>query len=56
MVSHLRQDFNVTDSLNIHSIPAKKVQVGDIDLAYKIFGKGDPILLIYGASNSMNAW
>ena len=56
MVSHLRQDFNVTDSLNIQSISAKKLQVGDIDLAYKIYGKGDHILLIYGASNSMNAW
>ena len=56
MVSPIRQDFNVTDSLNIQSIPAKIVQVGDIDLAYKIFGKGDPILLINDASNNMNLW
>jgi hypothetical protein len=31
------------DLLNIQDIPAKKVHVGDIDIAYKIFGKGDPI-------------
>jgi hypothetical protein len=30
----------------ILNIAAKKVQVGDIDIAYKTFGKGDPILLI----------
>ncbi|HSL14057.1 MAG TPA: hypothetical protein VK882_07360, partial [Nitrososphaeraceae archaeon] len=40
--------FNVTDSSNIQNIPAKKVQVGDIDIAYKMLGKGDPILLFNG--------
>ena len=30
------------DLLNIQDIPAKKVHVGDIDVAYKIFGKGQP--------------
>lgn len=29
---------------------------GDIDVAYKMFGEGDPILLINGASDGMNAW
>ncbi len=48
--------FNATDSTNIQSIPAKKVQVGDIDIAYKILGKGDPILLYNGASDGMDAW
>jgi hypothetical protein len=33
------------NSIDIQNIPAKKVQVGDIDIAYKTFGKGDPILL-----------
>ena len=47
---------NVTDSSNIQSIPAKKIQVGDIDIAYKMLGKGDPILLFNGASDSMDAW
>lgn len=44
------------DLLNIQDIPAKKVQVGDIDIAYKMLGKGDPILLVSGASSDMNAW
>ena len=44
------------DLLNINDIPAKKVHVGDIDIAYKMFGKGDPILLFNGASDGMDAW
>jgi pimeloyl-ACP methyl ester carboxylesterase len=48
--------FNVTDSSNIQSIPAKKVQVGDIEIAYKMLGKGDPILLFNGASDGMDQW
>jgi len=44
------------DLLNIKDIPAKKVHVGDIDIAYKMFGKGDPILLFNGASDGMDAW
>ena len=47
---------NSTNSLNIQSIPLKKVHVGDIDIAYKMFGKGDPILLISPAQADMNAW
>lgn len=42
--------------LNIQDIPAKKVHVGDIDIAYKMLGKGDPILLFNGASDGMEAW
>src|SRR4030095_1774293 len=44
------------DLLNIQDIPLKKVHVGDIDVAYKMFGKGDPIILFNGASDSMDAW
>jgi pimeloyl-ACP methyl ester carboxylesterase len=47
---------NITNSLDIQSIPVKKVHVGDIDIAYKIFGKGDPILLINGYSQAMDNW
>src|SRR5215831_18711027 len=47
---------NTTNSLNIQNIPLKKVHVGDIDVAYKMFGKGDPILLIQGLGGSMNSW
>ena len=38
------------------AILAKKVHVGDIDIAYKSFGKGDPILLISGSGLVMDAW
>src|ERR671921_57648 len=44
------------DLMNIQDIPLKKVRVGDIDVAYKMFGKGDPIILFNGASDSMDAW
>jgi pimeloyl-ACP methyl ester carboxylesterase len=44
------------DLLYIQDIPAKKVHVGDIDVAYKIFGKGNPILLISGSGNVMDVW
>jgi pimeloyl-ACP methyl ester carboxylesterase len=45
-----------TNMLNIQVIPAKKIHVGDIDIAYKIFGSGDPILLINGYSFAMDNW
>jgi pimeloyl-ACP methyl ester carboxylesterase len=51
-----KTSFNATDSANIQSIPAKKVQVGDIEIAYKMLGKGDPILLFNGASDGMDQW
>src|SRR5919106_5879148 len=44
------------DLMNIQDIPLKKVRVGDIDVAYKMFGKGDPIILFNGASDGMDAW
>jgi pimeloyl-ACP methyl ester carboxylesterase len=47
---------NTANSLNVKNIPVKKVQVGDIDIAYKVFGKGEPILLIGGSFSDMNAW
>jgi pimeloyl-ACP methyl ester carboxylesterase len=50
-------NLNITDSSpNIQNIPSKKVQVGDIEIAYKMFGNGDPILLISPAQADMNAW
>ena len=51
-----KTSFNATDSSNIQNIPAKNVQVGDIEIAYKMVGKGDPILLFNGASDIMDAW
>jgi pimeloyl-ACP methyl ester carboxylesterase len=47
---------NTTNSVNVQDIRLKKVHVGDIDVAYKMFGKGDPIILFNGASDNMDAW
>ena len=47
---------NTTNSVNIQDIPLKKVHVGDIYIAYKMFGKGDPIILFNGASDNIDAW
>ena len=51
-----QKNSNVTNTLNIQNIPLKKVHVGDIDVAYKMFGRGDPLILFNGASDNMNAW
>ena len=50
------QTNQTVSNADLLNIPAKKVHVGDIDIAYKMFGKGDPILLFNGASDSMDAW
>lgn len=47
---------NTTNIVNIQDIPLKKVHVGDIEMAYKVIGKGDPIILHNGASDNMDAW
>jgi pimeloyl-ACP methyl ester carboxylesterase len=51
-----QMNSNVTKSLNIQNIPVKKVHVGDIDITYKMFGKGKPLLLIAGVGATMDAW
>ena len=47
---------NVTGLVNTQDIPLEKVHVGDIEMAYKMFGKGDPILLIPALGMSMDGW
>src|SRR5215210_6684797 len=51
---------NATNStanlVNTRDIPLEKVRVGDIEMAYKMFGKGDPIILHNGANDNMDAW
>jgi pimeloyl-ACP methyl ester carboxylesterase len=52
-----QMDLNTTDSSpNIQNTSEKIVQVGDIDIAYKMLGKGEPIVLLPGGSAGMNAW
>src|SRR5690349_12829885 len=46
---------NVTmNMVNTQDIPLQKVRVGDIDIVYKIFGKGDRVILHNGASDNMD--
>jgi pimeloyl-ACP methyl ester carboxylesterase len=43
----------------IDSVPTQKIRVGDMDIAYKQFGKGDlvnPIVLITGLGGTMDIW
>ena len=51
-----QMNSNTTNSVNMQDIPLEKVRVGDIDVAYKMFGQGYPIILFNGASDSMDAW
>jgi hypothetical protein len=51
-----QMNLNTTNSLNLQNIPVKKIHVGDIDIAYKVFGKGDPFILISGSGLVMDAW
>lgn len=38
-------------------MPTEKVRVGDIDIAYRMFGNGEPILLISGGpSADISSW
>ena len=61
-IVYVQADSNQTNSRNasnlenIQDTRLEKVHVGDIDIAYKMFGKGDPILLFNGASDGMDAW
>jgi hypothetical protein len=51
-----RTNSNNANPINIQNIPVKKVHVGDIDIAYKTFGKGEPFLLISGLGGTMDSW
>jgi pimeloyl-ACP methyl ester carboxylesterase len=46
----------ITTNTFLDNIETKKVRVGDIDIAYKMFGKGKPLLLIPGFSMIMDMW
>jgi alpha/beta hydrolase fold len=51
-----KMNANLTNSIAPENIPLKRVHVGDIDIAYKMFGKGNLLLLIIGAGATMDAW
>ena len=47
---------NQTSSFDVQNIPAKKIHVGDIAIAYQVFGKGSPLLLIGGLGATQDGW
>jgi len=47
---------NNSEFVPINKVDLNKVTVGDIEIAYKTFGNGEPILLISGSGNVMDAW
>jgi len=42
--------------VDVNKLKLRKVHVDDIDIAYKTFGKGSPIVLIMGFSGTMDMW
>lgn len=46
----------VLNTVNGQDVETKKVHVGDIDIAYKTFGNGKPVLLINGFSAPLDFW
>ncbi|HWQ20385.1 MAG TPA: alpha/beta hydrolase [Methanotrichaceae archaeon] len=42
--------------LNISSVEVQKAHVGDIDMAYKVLGQGQPLIMIIGSSSTMDLW
>ncbi|TLX69005.1 MAG: hypothetical protein E6L03_01780 [Thaumarchaeota archaeon] len=49
-IFHLNAIKHTKHTINLQEIETKKIRVGDIDIAYKIFGNGSPMLLINGYS------
>ena len=51
-----RINSNVLNEVNLTEIKTQKVHVADIDIAYKMFGSGTPVLLINGFAAPMDFW
>ena len=51
-----KMNSNLTNPIASQNILPKKVHVGDIDIAYKMFGKGEVLVLIPGSSMTMDEW
>ncbi|NOJ32429.1 MAG: alpha/beta hydrolase [Candidatus Nitrosocosmicus sp.] len=47
---------SIFDNYYLDTIPINKIKVGDIDIAYKIFGKGGPLVMINGYGSIMDMW
>jgi pimeloyl-ACP methyl ester carboxylesterase len=51
-----KMNSNLTNPIASQNILSKKVHVGDIDIAYRMFGKGEVLVLIPGSSMTMDEW
>ncbi|HEX7207917.1 MAG TPA: alpha/beta hydrolase, partial [Nitrososphaeraceae archaeon] len=56
MLAYAAVPITNSSTISLDNIETKKVRVGDIDIAYKIFGKGKPLLFIPGFSMTMDMW
>jgi pimeloyl-ACP methyl ester carboxylesterase len=43
-------------SFDIRSAPLRTARAGDITLAFRVFGSGDPVVLINGFASAMDTW
>lgn len=53
---HSNQGYSIHTNEPVRGIETKRVWVGDIEIAYKMFGVGSPILLIAGFATPMDFW
>ena len=51
-----RNTYNSTPHAIANNTEIKTVTVGDIAIAFKVFGEGKPIVLISGSGNVMDVW
>ena len=42
--------------MDVSKLKLQKTRVDDVEIAYKIFGRGEPLLLIMGFSGTMDMW
>lgn len=48
--------FSANIYSELYTSPASMVTVNDIEIAYKIFGKGDPTIFIMGYGSTLESW
>ncbi|WP_103134911.1 alpha/beta fold hydrolase [Mesotoga sp. B105.6.4] len=56
VIALLSASLFAQDVPELYSAPVKKVQVGDKRMAYKVFGKGSPLLMIAGYGSPLESW
>ncbi|MFZ2470534.1 MAG: alpha/beta hydrolase [Methanothrix sp.] len=56
VVTHDCIGMDYREEKNHGIVEVEKVPVGDINIAYRVLGQGDPIVLIMGYSSTMDMW